>query len=240
MSRARSSASGRPRPGRQCSSSGQQCRPTCGTDAAGSPCAGAQPGQIPGRRAAHGHVRAHERKCTNRPGCVKSPAAAGAARLEIARSRTGVAATDWCRVRVAAGVSARGNGGGGRTRTSDTGLMRPLLCHLSYAAASGGRAGNLQAYDEPVKREQGKEKAIVPEIVPVRRRATSWRSPVAPAAGGAGSRISWARQQGPVNSARPLHHTAAARRSSSPLSRDRRQSEPSGGDRLAGGPPPSR
>ena len=28
------------------------------------------------------------------------------------------------------------NGGGGRTRTSDTGLMRPLLCHLSYAAAS--------------------------------------------------------------------------------------------------------
>jgi hypothetical protein len=27
------------------------------------------------------------------------------------------------------------NGGGGRTRTSDTGLMRPLLCHLSYAAA---------------------------------------------------------------------------------------------------------
>ena len=26
------------------------------------------------------------------------------------------------------------NGGGGRTRTSDTGLMRPLLCHLSYAA----------------------------------------------------------------------------------------------------------
>ena len=26
------------------------------------------------------------------------------------------------------------SGGGGRTRTSDTGLMRPLLCHLSYAA----------------------------------------------------------------------------------------------------------
>jgi hypothetical protein len=29
------------------------------------------------------------------------------------------------------------NGGGGRTRTSDTGLMRPLLCHLSYAAENG-------------------------------------------------------------------------------------------------------
>ncbi len=28
----------------------------------------------------------------------------------------------------------RVSGGGGRTRTSDTGLMRPLLCHLSYAA----------------------------------------------------------------------------------------------------------
>ena len=28
-------------------------------------------------------------------------------------------------------------GGGGRTRTSDTGLMRPLLCHLSYAALVG-------------------------------------------------------------------------------------------------------
>jgi len=32
--------------------------------------------------------------------------------------------------------SLKANGGGGRTRTSDTGLMRPLLCHLSYAAAS--------------------------------------------------------------------------------------------------------
>ena len=31
----------------------------------------------------------------------------------------------------------RVSGGGGRTRTSDTGLMRPLLCHLSYAAVSG-------------------------------------------------------------------------------------------------------
>ena len=30
--------------------------------------------------------------------------------------------------------SAACYGGGGRTRTSDTGLMRPLLCHLSYAA----------------------------------------------------------------------------------------------------------
>jgi hypothetical protein len=29
------------------------------------------------------------------------------------------------------------SGGGGRTRTSDTGLMRPLLCHLSYAADPG-------------------------------------------------------------------------------------------------------
>jgi hypothetical protein len=44
------------------------------------------------------------------------------------------------------------NGGGGRTRTSDTGLMRPLLCHLSYAAASVGRAENLQAYEGRVKR----------------------------------------------------------------------------------------
>src|SRR5687768_6119438 len=29
--------------------------------------------------------------------------------------------------------------------------MRPLLCHLSYAAASGGRAENLQAYGTRVK-----------------------------------------------------------------------------------------
>jgi hypothetical protein len=43
------------------------------------------------------------------------------------------------------------NGGGGRTRTSDTGLMRPLLCHLSYAAASVDRAANLQGYETGVK-----------------------------------------------------------------------------------------
>src|SRR5262245_1023941 len=43
-----------------------------------------------------------------------------------------------------------GGGGGGRTRTSDTGLMRPLLCHLSYAAAPVDRAENLQAYEDCV------------------------------------------------------------------------------------------
>src|SRR5215813_3672968 len=42
-------------------------------------------------------------------------------------------------------------GGGGRTRTSDTGLMRPLLCHLSYAAVQVGRAENLQGYRVGVK-----------------------------------------------------------------------------------------
>jgi hypothetical protein len=36
--------------------------------------------------------------------------------------------------RKTAGIAAARDGGGGRTRTSDTGLMRPLLCHLSYAA----------------------------------------------------------------------------------------------------------
>src|SRR5215471_18314993 len=29
--------------------------------------------------------------------------------------------------------------------------MRPLLCHLSYAAVPGGRAGNLQGYEDCVK-----------------------------------------------------------------------------------------
>ena len=32
-------------------------------------------------------------------------------------------------------------GGGGRTRTSDTGLMRPLLYHLSYTARASDMVG---------------------------------------------------------------------------------------------------
>jgi hypothetical protein len=69
------------------------------------------------------------------------------------------------------------NGGGGRTRTSDTGLMRPLLCHLSYAAVLGARAENLQVRSAGVKRAGVPSVATVPEIVPVSLRATSWRSP---------------------------------------------------------------
>jgi len=56
------------------------------------------------------------------------------------------------------------DGGGGRTRTSDTGLMRPLLCHLSYAAALRARAENVQAYRAGVKRADAPSNATVPEI----------------------------------------------------------------------------
>ncbi len=56
------------------------------------------------------------------------------------------------------------NGGGGRTRTSDTGLMRPLLCHLSYAAVLRARAENLQAYRAGVKRADAPSDATLPEI----------------------------------------------------------------------------
>ena len=40
--------------------------------------------------------------------------------------------------------------------------MRPLLCHLSYAAASGDRARNLQSYRTGVKRTLSLSEAIVP------------------------------------------------------------------------------
>src|SRR5262245_59836265 len=49
--------------------------------------------------------------------------------------------------------------------------MRPLLCHLSYAAVQVGRAENLQGYGVGVKLTACAIGAVVPEIAPVRQRA---------------------------------------------------------------------
>src|SRR5215468_11185605 len=47
--------------------------------------------------------------------------------------------------------------------------MRPLLCHLSYAAAPVDRAENLQGYEDCVKLAEAVCGACVPESVPARR-----------------------------------------------------------------------
>ena len=45
-------------------------------------------------------------------------------------------------------------------------LMKPLLCHLSYAAAPVGRAENLQAYGAGVKRASASEASLCPKLCP--------------------------------------------------------------------------
>ena len=68
------------------------------------------------------------------------------------------------------------NGGGGRTRTSDTGLMRPLLCHLSYAAVPGAEQKTYRVTRQASSDPKAARGSIVPVSVPVSFAATSCRS----------------------------------------------------------------